>query len=446
MNISFSKLNKTFIFACAFFILITLFVIGCEKVKVDTNDETDINEVILTLAVVSDVHIGKGNTRPEVKFESALLQLPSLAADLDAIAFVGDLVDKGTDKEYEEFNRILNENLDSSIKRIYCMGNHEYFRDGVVRYGGESAAFLEECQQAYMDNTDGVLDSVHVINGIHIISISARNSAADYIACEEFLIKSVKEAAKADPKMPIIIIGHQGAGSFFAGGSSGYTQATIDTLNKYPQIIFFSGHTHKALQDNRMIQQENYTTVQTSTLGADFWNYSMEEESQPPNADSASQGLILRVMKNGKSQITRYDFAHEAVIGSVWKVDPNNFTHTISQNKKLAKEPEFPYGSSMQADVSIGKVTLTFDAATINDEVSDGLVYRYYIRVTNKATNKIVFNSSLLSDYYMGRAAKDSFNYVVRGLEEGDYTASVYASSLYEKRSQSLKVDFTIID
>jgi metallophosphoesterase len=213
-------------------------------------------ENIMTLAIFSDVHIGKKNTRPEEKFTHALETLPVLAPSLDAIAFAGDLTDRGTDAEYQEFMKILNQNTDQKLKKIYCMGNHEYFRDGIVRYGGESKAFLEECQKAYQKIVCKDLDTDTVINGVHVISISARSSAADYSASEEFLISHVEAAAAENPNLPIIILSHEGAGSFFEGGCGGYTAKTLKCLQQYPQIIFFSGHTHFALQDVRMIQQQ----------------------------------------------------------------------------------------------------------------------------------------------------------------------------------------------
>lgn len=401
---------------------------------------------IMTLAIFSDVHIGKKNTRPEEKFTHALKILPKLAPSLDAVAFAGDITDRGTDVEYQEFMKILNQNTDRKLKKIYCMGNHEYFRDGIVRYGGESGAFLAECQKAYQKKVCKNLDTDTVINGVHVISISARNSASDYSASEEFLISQVEAAAAENPNLPIVILAHEGAGSFFEGGCGGYTAKTVKCLQKYPQIIFFSGHMHFALQDVRMIQQKDYTTVQTSTLGADFWNYSIEAEDQPKNADAASQGLFLQVKKDGTAEIICYDYTNNQQIGEPYKIDPKNFTYDDAQRKKRAERPAFATGAVLElSQTENDKVILKFPAATVKDDVSGGIIYSYKIRITDTESGKIASHTSMMSDYYMGVAAKNEYTYPITGLIPGkQYTASVTAVSVLEKRSEALKLDFTI--
>lgn len=403
-------------------------------------------ENIMTLAIFSDVHIGKKNTRPEEKFTHALETLPVLAPSLDAIAFAGDLTDRGTDAEYQEFMKILNQNTDQKLKKIYCMGNHEYFRDGIVRYGGESKAFLEECQKAYQKIVCKDLDTDTVINGVHVISISARSSAADYSASEEFLISHVEAAAAENPNLPIIILSHEGAGSFFEGGCGGYTAKTLKCLQQYPQIIFFSGHTHFALQDVRMIQQQYYTTMQTATLGADFWNYSFEAEDQPENADAASQGLFLQVKKDGTAEIIRYDYTNNQQIGETYKIDPKNFIYDNEQRKKLAERPAFAAGAVLELlQTENHKAILKFPAATVQDDVSGGIIYSYKIRITDTETGKIASHISMMSDYYMGAAAKNEYTYTITKLVPGkQYTASVTAVSVFDKRSEALKLDFTM--
>ncbi len=426
-------------------LIFMILVIGTCFMGCDNNFDSENDDVVATIAIIGDVHIGKKNTKPspEDKLAKALDELRNIAPKLDAIAFAGDMVDLGTDSEYEEFVRIVEAHTDSSVPKIYAMGNHEYFRDGVVRYGGESSAFIEECQKAYKEYLSPELDTVSVVNGVYIIAISARNSAASYAECEDFIIESVEKAASKNPNMPIVIISHEGAGSFFEGGVSGYTQKTIETLNKYPQIIFFSGHTHLALQDMRMIQQDKYTTVQTSTVGADFWNYTFESVSQPENAESASQGLILQVKKDGTSEIIRYDFTNSVSIGEPWKVDPKNFTHIISQNRKLAKNPVFPENAAITVTKEGRRVVISFPKATLDDEVSEGIVYKYRIRVTDKLANKIVHNGSFVADYHMGVKAADSYTYKINGLAQSrEFTAEVIAVSIYDKQSQSLNVDF----
>lgn len=92
------------------------------------------------IAILSDVHIGKMNLSPmpEDKFASSLQQINTLFGHTDALVIVGDLTDRGYDAEYALFTRVLWENAQDDTSVCTVMGNHEYFRDGVVRFGGES--------------------------------------------------------------------------------------------------------------------------------------------------------------------------------------------------------------------------------------------------------------------------------------------------------------------
>ena len=50
-----------------------------------------------------------------------------------------------------------------------------------------------------------------------------------------------------------------------------------------------------------------------------------------------------------------------------------------------------------------------------------------------------------MSDYYMGAAAKNEYTYTITKLVPGkQYTASVTAVSVFDKRSEALKLDFTM--
>ena len=57
------------------------------------------------------------------------------------------------------------------------------------------------------------------------------------------------------------------------GSEWGFTEnrdLMYDTLKPYPQVITFSGHTHYPLDDPRIIHQEDFTSIGTST-GAYVW-------------------------------------------------------------------------------------------------------------------------------------------------------------------------------
>ena len=69
--------------------------------------EFDMNDVVLSFGLVSDVHIGDEGRKASIKFQSALNQLQNkadeLGVNLDAIVSTGDLTNNGTTEQYNTF-------------------------------------------------------------------------------------------------------------------------------------------------------------------------------------------------------------------------------------------------------------------------------------------------------------------------------------------------------
>lgn len=402
------------------------------------------------IAVISDLHVGKQNLTPmpEDKLAFALDRIRELFGRTDALVMAGDLTDRGYDWEYHKFVSVLWSHVDSDTAICSVMGNHEYFRDGVVRFGGETPAFVTQCQQAYC-GVMGDLDTDTVVNGIHIIGISARSSAAEYKGCEDFLKTHITAAAEEDPTMPIIVFSHEGLGTLYGTGSGSFDATVQRMLSKYPQIIWLSGHTHFASNDPRMIQQKQYTNIQVGTVGADYWSYPNITPSQPPEAATASQGLLITVDENKIVTVVRYDFTADTVIGQPWVIDVpaacksvKSFTYTDGRSAE-AEKPVID-GTVTPVDVKKDKVTVSFPAATVNDTVSDGVIIFYRVTVTDPATGEKVAGSVINADYYMGVNAVHTVEATLTGLSAGrTYTVSVTAESAWGKVSDPVSADFT---
>ena len=406
----------------------------------------------IRFAVLGDVHIGKSNlpTDPADKLAAALDAIHRLMGTPDAIVIAGDLTDLGTDTQYQEFNTVLWDHVPGDTAVCTVMGNHEYFRDGVVRFGGESAAFIKECQDAYR----GVLGELHtdtVVGGMHIIGISPLNSAADYTAATDYLCQHVRAAAAEDPSMPIMVFTHEGFGSLYATGGGRFGSELDKLMREFPQIIAFSGHTHYALNDPRMIRQSLITSIQTATVGADFWNYSGMDPAQPEGRETASQGLLVEVSPDKAVTVTRYDFTHDTAIGEAWVIDipavvksRNAFTYTDAR-KDSAKAPVFAEGAKAEvSEITSYTATLTFPAAALDDSVSDGCIIAYRVEAKDAVSGAVYFSKSFPADSHMGSAAKKQFTVELTGLGHGvDYTLTVTAESAWGKVSKPLTVSFS---
>lgn len=404
----------------------------------------------ISFAVISDVHLGKSNlpTDPADKFAKALGTINRILGTPDALIVAGDMTDQGKDEQYEQFNAILGEHLKDDTVLCAVMGNHEYFRDGVVRFGGESKKLLNQCYTAY-EKAVGERNTDTVVGGMHIIGISPTNSAANYTSATEYLCEHVRAAAEEDPTMPIIVVTHEGFSDQYGAGGGAYAAELTSLLREYPQIISFSGHNHYALNDPRMIQQSTYTSIQTSTVGADFWN-AADGTTQPEGREVASQGLFVTVSPARVVTVTRYDFTNDCEIGTPWVIDipaviesGKNFVYT--NNRALqAAAPQFATDATVTvSNITSYTATLTFPAATLIDTVSDGCITGYRVEVTNVEEGAVYFTQTLPGDFHMGVAAATSFTVELTGLAHGqEYTVSVVAEGVWGKCSTALTGSF----
>lgn len=404
---------------------------------------TPSGDTLADFAVISDVHIGRTGleTDPSVKFANALKKINSTLTLPDAILIVGDLTEHGYESEYKKFNSVLNKNkLDGTIVSS-VMGNHEY-------YNGKSE---KEARDLYVEQR-GNLHSDIVVGGVHMIGISLYSASGNYKQETAYLCERVKAAAKEDPNMPIIVYAHMGFSDVYDDEPTQFTKALDNLLEEYPQIISFSGHMHYALSDPRMILQNKITTVQTSTVGSNYWNYSYMDPLVTENGSNASQGLFVSVSKDKVVTITRYDFTNDKEVGQKWVINTpeivkskDNFTYTEEGRKKIAAAPAFANGASMTVGyLTSFSATVTAPVATITDEVSDNCIIGYRFTVTDKDSGEQTFSKYVLNDWQECSAPKTELTIDVGGMSpEKTYVISVVAESAWDKVSEPLSLEVT---
>ena len=129
----------------------------------------------------------------------------------------------------------------------------------------------------------GAVNPVKVVNGFHFVSLAQWENIK--------ILKRNLDAAVAasSPGQPIFVVTHVPPRST-TGGSGGKASgdaALRELLNKYPQVITLSGHTHNRLMDERAIWQGEFTAVNLGTL-AYCGNGGIANPTDRPNSYDAS--------------------------------------------------------------------------------------------------------------------------------------------------------------
>ncbi|MCQ2449753.1 MAG: hypothetical protein MJ132_06160 [Clostridia bacterium] len=287
----------------------------------------DKNNVIINFAAMSDTHIMTGTSTHDTKFINALKlakQLSGGADKLDGVLVAGDIGDSAPLQEYVRVKQFLDDNLSSHTEYLPTIGNHDYYFDGAFS-GRNSFLNIITKDWVYRNPIDGNTEAeiIHgnyhtVINGIHFISVfgmDGSHAEGDV----QWLDRQLKKAEQDTPEMPIVVYSHVQAVNTVIDDeddpseSRWYSTTIGSTLEKYPNVVYFAGHTH-ATPD--IWRNGGYVAVGTGCI---------EKCSMQVQIDNA-----------GNVQIGVYKTTTESTLNttpeSVWTFETKKFEGSVSSD------------------------------------------------------------------------------------------------------------------
>ncbi|WP_125153475.1 metallophosphoesterase family protein [Clostridium rectalis] len=275
------------------------------QVKVKTDE---FKNAKIVFPVISDIHIG-ANLLAEEKFKNALIDLFELCPDYDALSIVGDSTNSGNEAEYKSFMRILNANKRKDSKILIAMGNHEYYSKGFNNKELENTFVRETKMSAlYYDKW---------IKGYHFIVLAPENNGDAILStCQlNWLKNTIKE--NESKKKPIFVFLHQPFSNTVFGsnawaGIENYEELYA-ILKMYPQVIFFSGHSHYNLDNEKTMYKKDFAMFNTGAI-----NYIMTEGDGYAPIE-LSQGLVVEVLED-KVIVRCREFSTGKWIGKCYEV------------------------------------------------------------------------------------------------------------------------------
>lgn len=385
----------------------------------------------LTFAVWSDVHINDEASIQDDKFAKALKTVNNMAPNLKAYVMVGDLTNEGSQAQYTRFLDTLNTYGKTGVKKLYTMGNHDYW---TAYYAGQPP---EVSQKRFTDNLGAAINTHEVIDGYHFIQVSTESNEVNgiFTKAKPWLKEELSKAAADAPDKPIFVSIHQPPKDTVYGSDDWGNAELYDVLRKYPQVITFSGHSHYALNDERSIFQKDFTSIGTGALTYIELEDGKLGGSIPPSPYDFSQGLLVEVDKTTNAvRVKRLDFDNDQVIKDDWVIenagDKSKFKYTDARKEQSAN-PYFDDNAVLTvSDVKENSVKLTFDQGQDED-----LVQSYKIQAMNKATGKVDNEFLMFSDFYLYPRAKQ-MSTPVTGLKDGtEYIFTVTAIDSWGKES-----------
>ena len=442
----------------------------------DTNPGFDEDNVVFTFGAISDIHLEKNSSYgTEAKFQAALSQLLAFADDrgnlLDAVAIVGDICEK---KEQINTFKAIYEGMNLPGELIFTLGNHDQ-EDSYPASAGEALTlndYKEILGDKYFGNKYNDLAKGHrhfEVNGQHFVIVqptSYRDAQGDRVTFDQatvtWLDTTLKEITTANPNAYVYVLVHamikdtcygsnlESSGSH---GSYWYTSDLTSTLEKYPQVITFSGHLHFPINDERSIMQNKFTSIGTGSVAylAIENGYTNVAGTVPSGAGNTSAGHVVEVDKYGNVRITRLNFTNGTTMGDAWVLNAPTAdgSHLKSYTKDRANDNNAPSMAGATAKVDISTVggnrvaALTFGAGS-----DDSFVHHYTIKVTNTTDNTVLKDVKYLSDFWVNTNPEDMAKSIVFGLGTviggNAYKVEIAAVDSWGAKSDVVTTTFTV--
>lgn len=432
------------------------------------------NDIVLSLGVVSDVHVNPQWTAD--KWKSALQQLKAKALENDpdglaGVLVVGDLIDNPNNTQLSLFKSTLEFELDvKKTPLVYTVGNHDVPSYAWAATMPSDVTYMRNLfgDDYYLYDKDQNMRTRYearhcVVGDCHIFSVSPNGDQPIVYdpAVVSWLDSQLAAVTSAEPDKYVILITHPmikntvygsrlgEEGGIWSSSLSHYwaTDALTPVLKKYPQVIVFGGHLHFPLNDPRSVWQGDFTV-----FGCGSVRYMAIENGKYEDMSSAtvmkdcndfSQGNLLQFDASGNMRVLRMDFYNKDVIGEpiVSSYPTSDKGHLTKYNHTtLSLANAAPSLSTLNVDVTDGIATAKWAAGT-----DDEFVHHYVL--TLKKGGAVVTTMKILADFY--KSAKTSgmrkeWTRSLGNVTDGTYELTLEAFDSWDAAAKPLKKTFQV--
>ncbi len=445
-----------------------------------TASSTDFDEdnIVLSFGAISDTHVRTPNASvaEAEKFERALEQLKKQALvddedGLDAVAIAGDLTDMGRTVQADVLIDIVKK---AGIENLMLsLGNHDMYSIGSSTYSPALLPYYaEQLGDIFTKNaTDMSLiekGAYHcVVKGQHFIMIQPAEADLkenqNYFPYDEEVLEwldtTLAEITAADPTSYVFLFNHVAllntTYDTHLNWQNYVTKYLGSTINKYPQVMLFTGHLHRSLVDERCIMQTEVTHVHAGGTNSNGSTYRTSGVVIPDSSTDYATGHLVQVDIHGNVRLTRLSFTYDSEIKdplvlahpTADKAHLNRYTRERREAKNVAPTLSGTLtASATTATAETGftaTISLAFDAGA-----DDDFVHNYRVTVTNLATG-VATVKNFCSGFYMfddpAKMPTDiEFSFDLACTADGEYSVAVTAMDSWEAESEPITCNVTL--
>ncbi len=424
--------------------------------RIFSRTDATFNEDNITtkIGVVSDTHVGYPDM--DKSYERALTILERMSGGLDAIINAGDMTQDGLANQAKLYVDTTKKVIDlETTPIISCYGNHDTYWSGCM----STQEFMTALGNDYFKFDENLSESAEgnrhiIVNGYHFLTVQTQtympgnNVFSD--ATKMWLDNTINTIVTANPNAPVFVVGHSPVlntiyGSYESDptGVWGANEQLGHIFEKYPQVMYLSGHTHYSVNDERAVMQDKFTSILVGSTGDIELESGRIEGTALGNRRTYSSGLLMEIDNLGNTRITRIDFAQDKVIKNTWIIpapDQDNIHLTYYTKYRATQNNDAPAFSSNASIIAektgSDSVRVTFSVA--ND---DDMVYDYQITIKDGENNVIGTAKSLSHfwDYPNLQEMPDTKSVEMTGIDlKKPYTIEIVAFDSWENASAPL--------
>ncbi len=240
------------------------------------------DEALLNVSIISDTHLDARLPGGKLNLEFGLRDMNKF--DNDAIVHVGDITNYGDEASVKYFYDIMQENCDAE-NWVVATGNHEIGHPEEFTNEEARQNFIKYHNEYTGQGIENAYYSVDVDGYTFIVLCD--QSEDNWDSCDiyedQIAFLDAELARGTEEGKPVFVVCHvpvEGANGqdiiYEDGGLDEYSDAVKNTMEKYKNVFFISGHVHtgingyisKALFDISCVETENGVTyVNLPTYG-----------------------------------------------------------------------------------------------------------------------------------------------------------------------------------
>ena len=376
---------------------------------------------VMRLGVMTDTHVGK-TVASCARVRMALELFKAKGAEL--IINNGDIADWHYPTGYQAYRQVSKEVYGNDYKpqEIFTYAWHDAYaykghaRDQAV----PDAPQAFEDARVLLEAPNGHTATVE-FKGYTFLVMPQFTGSKGFLTWAEYEAK-VAAACKANPGKPVFVVDHVPPSGTVYNSYNWGSGAIRKVLNKYPQVVDFSGHVHGSLRNDLFIWQKEFTVINSGCL--QVWGGLLSA-----NAPASKQffGVLTVDVYSDRLLVRRWDVRDQSEIDPEhpWVV-PLPFaaeTAPYTRERRAAAEPKPSFAAG--AAVSVTAEGTPFTGFNISFPEIEKYTMQYRIAAQRKGAggNWETFTwLEIFSDYWMfpkDRTGKAEFLYKADYFEPG---------------------------